>query len=396
MSSPEAAARPLTIAFRVGSFPKLSETFILKQISGLIALGHRVIVVADRPSDEAAPPSGIARLEYVEPTSSWLRSLYGRLPYRLRQARVARAEKRMSRQSNVVVCNFGWFGQQVHDNTSALEDPASIVTIFHGADMSRTLNTDDSRGRYETLLKSDGPLLPISDHWRQELLVLGARDSQITIYHMGVDPDEFAFRQRQDDPSGPFRIISVGRLVEKKGTEFALRALAKAAPQLGDRSFQLDLIGDGPLTANLKVLVAQLGLENSVVFHGSLPHADVANALSRADAFLLPSVTAADGDKEGIPVSLMEAMASGLPVISTRHSGIPELIEHGVSGWLADERDVDGLAEQIVALIQEPDARARRASAARQTIERDFNLNTLSEQLSDICRAEASIRGTAK
>ena len=381
-------AAPLTVAFRVGSFPKLSETFVLKQISGLIAQGLNVVVLADQHSDEAKAPSGISDIRYIQPRSAWLKALYTRLPYRLKRAVVARGERRMAQDVDIIVANFGWFGQQVYEHTQNMNNAAPILTIFHGDDMSRSL-TGAARNRYKELLKSNGVFLPISDFWRQELLDLGARDEQITIYRMGVDPDEFSFHAPEDDPSRPFRMISVGRFVEKKGLEYAIRALAKAAPRLQDRRVQLDLIGDGPLAAELKALASGLGLENSVMFHGFLPHAQVAEALQKADAFMLPSIVAADRDMEGIPVSLMEAMASGLPVISTRHSGIPELIKHNENGLLADERDVDGLAEQIMALINDPEGRRRRAIAARQTIENEFNLNTLAQQLCDICLAAA-------
>lgn len=386
---PADAFTPLNIAFRVGSFPKLSETFVLKQISGLIGLGHRVTVLAESRSGEASAPDGIAATHYVQPRAGWLQALYRRLPYRIKLALTAAADRRMSREADVVVCNFGWFGEQVFENTRTLPDAARIVTIFHGDDMSRSLK-DGSAGRYDDLLKSDGTFLPISDLWRHELLKLGAADRQIEIYHMGVDPNEFDFRPRPDNPDAPFRMIAVGRFVEKKGLEYAIRAMAEAAGQIGHRKLQLDLIGDGPLADNLKALTGKLGLEDAVTFHGFLPHAEVAKALKDADAFILPSVVAADGDMEGIPVSLMEAMASGLPVLSTRHSGIPELIEHGVNGLLADERDVSGLAKQIVALVQDPAGRAARAEKARETVEQDFNLNTLSLQLSEICRASMS------
>lgn len=380
------APAPLNIAFRVGSFPKLSETFVLKQISGLIGLGHRVTVLADSWSGEASAPDGIAATRYVQPRTGVLHAVYRRLPYRLKSFLTAAAERRMSREVDIVVCNFGWFGEQVFEHTRALPDAAKIVTVFHGDDMSRSLK-DGSRARYDDLLKSDGVFLPISDLWRRELLKLGASDSQIEIYHMGVDPDEFAFRAPQDNPDKPFQMIAVGRFVEKKGLEYAIRAVAEAASQIGDRKIHLDLIGDGPLAGPLKALVEELDLGAMVTFHGFLPHAEVAKALKDADAFVLPSVVAADGDMEGIPVSLMEAMASGLPVLSTRHSGIPELIEHGVNGLLADERDVAGLSNQIVTLINDPDGRAARAAKARDTIEQDFNLKTLSVQLSEICHA---------
>ena len=144
---------------------------------------------------------------------------------------------------------------------------------------------------------------------------------------------------------------------------------------------RLVIAGDGPLRAELETLAATLGVGERVAFLGSVVRDEVWRRLREADAFVLASVTSAKGDMEGLPVSLMEAMAVGVPVVSTRHSGIPELVEDDVSGLLANERDVDGLAACISRLVEEPALAERLAKRGRETVASGFNLQKWNEHL---------------
>jgi colanic acid/amylovoran biosynthesis glycosyltransferase len=177
------------------------------------------------------------------------------------------------------------------------------------------------------------------------------------------------------------RITAVGRCVEKKGHEFTLRALHALRVRRPDLPLRLDLIGEGPLLDDLQTLATALGLEDLVRFMGPLSHPEVLQALSATDIVSLPSVTAADGDKEGIPVVLMEAMAMRIPVVSTFHSGIPELVSHETSGLLSLERDVGTLARNIERLADDPAFRAILGEAARARIEAEFETAALGRSL---------------
>lgn len=383
--------RPLRIAFRVGRFPKLSETFIIAQMEGMIARGHRVSVLADGPHDRGDPgalPGRLAELEkprYVLPRHPLLAHACTRMPYRIRRALAAAGERRLCMENDVVVCNFGWAGATVAQSVGARPRRARIVTIFHGDDMSRTL-TQGKPDIYAELFREGDVLAPVSEFWRRRLVDLGAPEAKLVVHHMGVDLEKYPFAPRAPDAGRPFELVTVGRLVEKKGTEITLRALARLRETSPEARFRLKIVGDGPLRPRLEALCDALGLREHVAFLGALPHARVAQALARADAFVLPSVVASDGDMEGIPVSLMEAMASGLPVVSTRHSGIPELIEHGVSGLLAVERDVGDLSRQLNRIMADPQARAAFARAARRTVERHFNDRLLNDRLEALLR----------
>lgn len=370
----------------MGRFPTLSETFVVSQIEGLVARGHAVSILADGPSDEgqaaglAARVAGVAGIAYVTPRRGLLARGFEGLPYRARRRLAAIAERRFCRENDVVVCNFGWTGAQVAQSVAGRSRRARLVTIFHGDDMSRSLKHAPPHP-YAHLFQDADILASISEFWRARLLEMGAPASKVLVHHMGVDLDRLRFKPVRLRHGEAFQLVSVGRLVEKKGTEFALRALAQLRQHAPDLRFRLRILGDGPLRAQLEALRDDLELGPCVEFLGAQPHAAVTEALASADGFVLPSVVASDGDMEGIPVALMEAMAVGSPVVSTRHSGIPELIEHEVSGLLAAERDVGDLARQLERLMRDVEGRATRARAARRTVEADFDQRRLDDDL---------------
>ncbi len=203
------------------------------------------------------------------------------------------------------------------------------------------------------------------------------------VIHCGVDPDRFAFRRREAC-GDPLRILAVGRAAEKKGFVHLLEALA-----LLDRegmAWTGHLVGDGPLLADLRRRAAELGLDR-LELTGALQQPRIRELLDRADVFVLPCVQAADGDIDGIPVALMEAMACGCPVISTRVSGIPELVVDGETGLLADPADPAGLADALSRIANEPELVAALSVAGREHVASAFNQRTEAHRLLDFFKA---------
>lgn len=188
------------------------------------------------------------------------------------------------------------------------------------------------------------------------------------IIHCGVRLADYEFA-----PTGrqPGLILAVGRLDEIKG----FRHLVDACELLARRNvpFECRVIGEGPLRPELQARIDATGLSDRVTLLGALRQEEVKAYLARAGVFALPSVVTANGDRDGIPVALMEAMAVGVPVVSTRVSGIPELVEHGVSGLLAEAGDAKELADCIERLIADPASARAMAGVARHTVEREFD-----------------------
>lgn len=382
----QAGAEPgrvsIRTGFRVGQYPKLSETFVQSQISGMAERGHVVSVLADEllpPDERRALPR---RLSAVRPKSALPGKALDALPWRVRRFWTSTIERRWARDIDVAVCNFGWFGAQLAHALGGDPKGARFVTIFHGDDVSRSLQQGNER-IYDELFERCDLMLAVSDLWRSRLISLGAPPEKVRVYRMGVDLGQHPFAPKpRHQPVR--RILHVGRLVEKKGTAFLLQALALARREMAERPLTLEIIGEGPLDESLRGLAKALGVSDIVSFLGPLPHDVVRARLAEAELFILPSVTAADGDMEGIPVALMEAMAAGVPVISTYHSGIPELIDHGKSGLLAAERDPDDLFRQIRIMAEDADARLAMTAGARRTIEEHFDNARLQDELASL------------
>ena len=405
----------MTILFVLPEFPKYSETFVIDQIVGLLDRGFDVRILAISRGAEPAPGDIVAtrglmdratfifdhsasasrgwqillqRLRHVVPglPSARVRRalsirLYGHAAKSLVLAGAVR-RLREPLKADAIIAHFGPTGV-LATNLRALgliEGP--IYTVFHGYDLSRHSVLARHADDYRRLFASGERMLPISTRWQRKLEALGCAPEKIQVHRMGVDLDSFRFQPRTNDapsPSRPLRVLSVARLVEKKGVTYLCEAVARLARR--DVPVELEVVGDGPLQQELERFVARHGLDQRVFIRGRRDKAYVQDALRRADVFALPSVTAADGDQEGIPVSLMEAMASGVPCLSTVHSGIPELIEDGQSGWLVPERDVDALADKLARIQRGEYDLPAIAATARATVESRFNQSRLHDQL---------------
>ena len=199
---------------------------------------------------------------------------------------------------------------------------------------------------------------------------------------MGIDCQKFTFTPRQPHPDGQIRLVTIARLVEKKGIEYSIRAVAKLS-QI-DPNLKYNIVGDGELRESLECLIQELDVGDTIKLLGWKDSKEIIKILNSAHIFLAPSVTSHNGELEGIPVVLMEAMAMGLPVVSTQHSGIPELVEDGVSGFLVPERDSEALAEKINYLIQHPDIWVQMGKEGRLQVEKFHNIDRLNERLIEI------------
>jgi glycosyltransferase involved in cell wall biosynthesis len=233
-------------------------------------------------------------------------------------------------------------------------------------------------------------VVSISNFNRRLLRKLAPDAAPLHVVHCGVDTSAYRFRSHAPPPAGPVRALCVASLREKKGHRVLFEALASKRAEL--ERIELDLVGDGPLRKDLEAEADRLGLSSRVRFHGDLTERAVARMLEQADVFVLPSVIEQDGDTEGIPVALMEAMAAGLPVVASRLTGIPELVRDGETGLKADPGDVPGLACKLAELLADPAAAMIRALLARVLIEREFSLESSAERLTLLFTGETERR----
>ena len=405
----------MRIDVHVSAFPVLSETFVLRQVLALIEGGHDVRVVVQVEADTGIVHEAVRRHDL--PSRVVHRGDSYRLMPRNKLHRVLRAgrlllrgdgvsrtmllrclnafehgrealtlnlfyrayhEVRERSDTDVALAHFGHNGEGFAALRRVGATRARLATVFHGYDLSRDLA--GGRRVYRHLFAEGDLFLPVSEHWRRKLLTLGAEPERVEVLHMGIDAR--ALERASARPlDGPARVLTVARFVEKKGLAYAIDAFARIAGRFPDADYAI--VGDGPLFADIRHRIERAGLADRVRLLGALDGAAVARELERADVFLLPSVTAADGDQEGIPVVLMEAMALALPVLSTRHSGIPELVDDGETGRLVPERDVEALAEALAAMLSDRALGRAMGAAGRRKVLAEFDLEALDRTLLD-------------
>ena len=403
----------MKIALIVEEFPSLSQTFVLNQIIGLIERGHEVDIFGAIPKAQPKIHPDVEKYHLLErtyyqqriPGNYFLRLLkgigllltnfhkdpmvvvrslnvinYGRQAASLRL--LYQTIPYLGKKSyNIIHCHFGHNGRKilVLRELGLLQGKLSVT--FHGVDVSKRIQIQGDR-IYDELFAKAELFLPISDNWKHKLIKLGYDEKKIIVHRMGIDCEHFSFIPRRLHPDGKVRLVTICRLVEKKGVEYGIRAVAELAKT--QPNIEYHIIGDGRLKNQLQQLVLELNVGNLVKLHGWQQQSEIINFLKSSDIFLAPSVTSREGDQEGIPVVLMEAMARGLPVVSTQHSGIPELVKDGVSGFLVPERDVDGLVEKLNYLIEHPEVWSEMGRAGRMYVQEHHDIHKLNDRLVEI------------
>lgn len=402
----------MKLTFFTMRFPVASETFVLNQVTHFIDAGYDVEIISVFPGDlvnrhGAFDEYGLAakthyllpeekislkdklgqRLKLVLPKItkvSLLRSLnvrrYGAQSSKLLLPAIV-ANARQTYVADIFLVHFGYAGALANKLRELGILKGKQATVFHGADISRRHILDEHKQDYRNLFQQSELMLPISHLWQNKLIEMGCPPEKIHVTRMGIEPEKFNFQPR-DAFHTPLRIVSVARLTEKKGLDVAVKASA-ILKQRGGR-FQYTIIGNGDQDRMMRDFIAREEMDDCVTMPGFKPQEEIRQALNQADIFLLPSKTAADGDMEGIPVALMEAMAVGLPVVSTFHSDIPELIENDVSGWLVKEDDAEALAETLLKLSEGAVDVAPVVAAARQKVETEFNQHIAYRELAQI------------
>jgi glycosyltransferase involved in cell wall biosynthesis len=217
---------------------------------------------------------------------------------------------------------------------------------------------------------------------RRAVVDLGCDEGKIEVQHTGIPLDEFPFRERSAPKNGEWRLMQAGRLIEKKGLPVTLRAFASFLTQYPNAT--LAIAGEGPLLGQLQDLARELRIDSHVSFIGFISQEELRELYYASHIFLHPSETGPDGNQEGIPNSMLEAMASGLPVFATQHGGIPEAIENGLSGLLVPEHNHDKLGRALLDAVQDPGFLSRIARAGADVVRKNFDLCVQARRLEDI------------
>ncbi len=250
-----------------------------------------------------------------------------------------------------------------------------LLVHFYGHDVRRLPEEAGWKSRYRTLAQKATHFVAVTEAMKKDVMRLGFPEDKISVIRMGIDIDAIRFIPRRKARGN---LMLVGRMVEKKGMVYAIQAVKHLLHR--KHTVRLHIYGDGPLRPDLIKHVQEENLQHVVTFYGNTPNTDVLRALKRQDILLVPSVLAADQDKEGLPNTVVEGLASGIPVVGTTHAGIPELIRHEETGLLVPERDPVALAEAIQRYLDEPKLVARVSRAGRQIVEQECDIEVLVRQ----------------
>jgi glycosyltransferase involved in cell wall biosynthesis len=295
------------------------------------------------------------------------------------------------RNAQLLHIYFGQIAVHLLPLIRAWEKPS--IASFHGADAIVEMNKPAYREATRQMLEAVKLVLVRSESLRRAVVDLGCDEKKIEVQHTGIPLDEFSFRERSVPQNGEWRFVQAGRLIEKKGLPVTLRASASFLKRYPNAT--LTIAGEGPLLGQLQDSARELKIDNRVSFAGFISQEQLRDLYYASHIFLHPSETAPDGNQEGIPNSMLEAMASGLPAFATQHGGIPEAIEHGVSGVLVPERDHDALAHALINAAQDRDFLSRIARAGAETVAQKFDQRIQTRHLEDIYLQTMEVRHPA-
>ncbi|MBP7000675.1 glycosyltransferase [Amaricoccus sp.] len=353
------------LAIAAPGFSQPSETFVHHHVRTL-APGRTVLVCYDgagagrfgcpvlsglRPTDAAPGPLGRLRARLV-PALRRARGFGSILDAgdRRRLAGFLRGQ-----DVALVLAEFGGMGAAVMDVCRDLDLP--LYVYFRGPDATEASRFPTMRRFYRRLFRQAAGVLAVSRFIADRVVALGCPEAKLHVSPSGADSGQFLPSARE-----PGRILGVGRLVPTKAPLVTLAAFARIAPRFPEA--RLDLVGDGPLRAEVEAAARATGLAGRIRLHGALPHDACAALMARAAVFALPSATGPRGATEGFPTAIAEAMTAGVPVVATRHAGIPEHVVDGVTGRLVAEGDVAAMADALAALLADPAAAAALGDAA--------------------------------
>lgn len=344
------------ICIATGSFFHPQETFIKFHIENLFGGNACVLHEYDMDPD----PYGLdhhawAIPKHVKKTTTQKLAILGSKIRSISAHRTARVPYGKTRDGilafldkskpDAILAEFGNVALRIAP--VANESGLPVFTYFRGADASSQLRAPLRAAGYQRMMKRLDGVFAVSQFLLDELAAAGASHPNSHVVPSGVNTDLFIPGEKR---SGSF--LMVGRLVEKKRPDITVRAFCEIAQKTD--GITLDVLGDGPMQDQCQSLVRDLGMGDRVTFHGACPHAIVKDMLATSEVFLQHSVRARDGNTEGLPTAIQEAMSCGLAIVSTRHAGIPEAVVEGENGYLVNEGDFEGFRDAIGIVAAEP------------------------------------------
>jgi colanic acid/amylovoran biosynthesis glycosyltransferase len=376
----EDASELPVVASYCATFLKPEMVHIYRQITALKRM-RPVMIAQKRENADLFPFSNVylvrkSRAHFLR--RFWFRQLRD-VPWHLSRRETSEL-KRVLDQTQAQLLHI-YFGHIAVHLLPLIRSFPSLVS-FHGADVGVDLQKPAYLAATREMLAAVRRILVRSESLRRALIEIGGAPEKIELQRTGIPLGEFPFRERRGPANGEWRLLQASRLIEKKGLKTTLRAFAIFRRKVGNA--KLVIAGEGPQQKELADLARELSISDAVRFAGFVSQQQLRELFYSSHLFLHPSETAADGNQEGVPNSMLEAMASGLPVFATRHGGIPEAVEDGASGTLVGERDDESLARDLIAFTGTPDRLRIMGRAASESVARQFDQFAQTRRLEEI------------
>ena len=376
------------VASYCATFLKPEMLHIYRQITSLRRV-RPVVIAQKRENADRFPFQNIRvvkkpALHFLRRT--WFKQIADR-PWQISPAEVRATEGALT-ESNAELLHiyFGHIAMLLRPLIRQWQKP-SLVS-FHGADVLVDMQKPAYRRATEEMLSLVRRVLVRSDSLRQAVIDLGCTPEKIEIQRAGIPLADFPFCERGIPGDGQWRLLQAGRLIEKKGLKTTLRAFARFQKEFP--AARLTIAGEGPQLEELQSFARELQIDGAVDFVGFVSQEELRELLYSSHIFLHPSETGRDGNQEGVPNSMLEAMASGLPVFATRHGGIPEAVENNVSGMLANERDHRALGDGLIDCAKDSTRLLAMGRAASESVAKNFSQTEQTRRLEEIYLREIS------
>lgn len=319
-----------------------------------------------------AVPSHLENQGFIGPSMSFeirlLRFFRKRLGIqKLTDAEEAFAKSLQKNKIDIVIAEYGPTGAYIVDVCRYLGIP--LTTIFHGYDASKSQILSNLKIKYKHLFAYSQAIVAVSNPIKQTLISLGCPPEKLSVTPCA--PNDL-FLEIQPTYFEPKSFIAIGRFVNKKAPYYTIFAFQKVVEKHPDA--KLYYAGEGELLEACQNIVSHLKLENNIYLLGIITPDEYAEYLTRVGGFIQHSITAADGDTEGTPVAVLEASAAGIPVIATKHAGIPDVIISEETGLLVEEHDVEGMANSIIRIIENPELGKKLGTKGKQRVKENFTM----------------------
>lgn len=378
----DSSPQPVVVHY-VSTFLPSSQSWIYHQMRFLKRF--RPVVVTKRTQNlNLFPP--VAEL-YVLHEQPWYRVLLEKLAYKRQGWFPLCAQTARRHGARVFHSHGGDYGVREHTIKRKL-DIAHVVS-FYGADIWKHAHLPEWQCRYREMFQASDLFLAEGNVMRNKVLEIGCPPEKIKVHHLGVDLEHIPFLPRRPDPDGTVRVLVAGRSVDKKGHVLAFETFARVAQRRPNLKLLALVGGEFPECQRnlerMRAIIRDHHLEDRVEWKGLTSFDKYLEAIRQAHIFLAPSMQAEDGDAEGgAPVTLIELSAGGMPVVSTTHCDIPEVILDGRTGLLAPEKDLDALADRLDHLVTHPESWEAFGAAGRRHVEQEYNARRQCERLEEL------------